>query len=229
MKLLSLAAFLLSLPLFSVAADLTLEEKSKCSPKTPIEKTATVVRTYDGDTVLVKTKSAQYSIRMVGIDTPETHFMGHSQGEWGDRAKEKLSELLPPNTRVRLEFGNSQCDMYGRGLAHIFVGKTHVNFEMAKEGLAANYCVYPSMAHCAEIGQQTKRAMERRIGMFSDPQMELPYDFRRRIKGRPQNSYVGNLKTKEVFKPGNQEMVPVEDRVFFYREDQVQPPFQVAE
>ncbi len=205
------------------------EGKNKCDPAQPIETTGVIVRAYDGDTVLVKTRSGNYSIRLIGIDTPETHFMGHSQGPWGEKAAEKLAELLPAKAKIRLEFSQSPCDQYGRGLAHLFVGKVHINKELAQEGLAANYCVFPSTNYCEEIGQLTKQAMERRIGMFSDPNVELPYDFRRRIKGVRQSSFVGNLKTKEVHRPGNQDEVPVAERVFFFREEHIKAPYHIVD
>jgi micrococcal nuclease len=205
------------------------ESKQKCNRNQPIESSGVVVRAYDGDTVLVKTRSGNYSIRLIGIDTPETHFMGQSQGPWGEKAAQKLAELLPAKARVRLEFSPSPCDQYGRGLAHLFVGKVHINKELAQEGLAANYCIFPSVEYCEEIGQLTKQAMKQRIGMFSDPNVELPYDFRRRIKGARQSSFVGNLKTKKVYRPGNQEEVPVAERVFFFREEQIRAPYQIVD
>jgi micrococcal nuclease len=202
--------------------------KISCDKTKPVEKTVYVERTFDGDTVLVRTKSGNLSVRMIGIDTPETHYFGHSQGEWGEIAAAKLAEYLPPNTKIRLELSPSICDQYGRLLAHIFVGKRHINQEMASEGLAVNYCLYPSVDYCREIGLHTKEAMEQRIGMFSNPTMELPYDFRRRISGRTSTSFIGNLRTKDVYRPGNQERVPVDERIFFSKEDSIPSEYKLV-
>ncbi len=230
--LLSALAFL-PVTSFALVQDSTDQErqinKDKCDRNKPIETSGVIVRTYDGDTVMVRTRTGNYSIRLIGIDTPETHFMGQSQGPWGEKAAEKLAEMLPAKSRVRLEFSQSPCDQYGRGLAHLFVGKVHINRELAQDGLAANYCIYPSTDYCEEIGELTKQAMERRIGMFSDPNVELPYDFRRRVKGTRQSSLVGNLKTKEVRRPGNQDQVPVAERVFFFREEHVKAPYHIVD
>ncbi|HEY8278995.1 MAG TPA: thermonuclease family protein, partial [Bdellovibrionota bacterium] len=108
----------------------------KCKPGKRIDTDAVVLRDVDGDTVDVKTKTGSYSIRMLGIDTPETHFMGHSQGEWGERAAEQLARLAPVGSRVKLDLADEPCDKYGRVLAHIFIGKVHVNAEMVKNGMA---------------------------------------------------------------------------------------------
>jgi micrococcal nuclease len=202
--------------------------KLKCDRENPIENQVTVEKNADGDTISVRARKGVYSVRLIGIDTPESKFRGESQGEWADAASERLQEMLPAGKKVRLEISENVCDQYGRVLAHVFVGKSHVNKELVREGLAANYCVYPSLAHCQELGLLTEEAMKKRIGMFSDPSMELPYDFRRRIKGSEQASFVGSLRTKKVLRPGNQNRVPVAERVFFFGESSVEAPFYIA-
>lgn len=233
MRIQLLAAFLLLTlsPAYVQAqtADGSHIEKSKCDSSRPIEKTVTVVDTADGDTITIKARSGAFAVRMIGMDTPETHYFGHSQGKWGDIAAERLAELLPKGTKVRLEFSPSYCDAYGRILAHIFKGETHLNKLMVKEGLAVNYCMYPSVAYCDEIGQLAKNAIKKRLGMFVDSNVELPYDFRRRISKREQGSYVGSLITKVVYRPGQQDRTPVDERIFFSNESSVKAPFHVVD
>ncbi|MCO5143699.1 MAG: thermonuclease family protein [Oligoflexia bacterium] len=189
-------------------------ERAKCQKDKPIGPMATVVSSYDGDTILVKWKNENYSVRLIGIDTPETHFMGQTQGKWGDLAAEYTSKQLPAGTQVRLELSPSICDSYGRALAHVFKGNLHINSALASEGLAANYCLYPSVDHCEKIGNMAKKAYQSRKGMFSE-NTELPYEFRRRVSGRTPTSLVGNIHTKEVYGPENQERVDFFNRVFF--------------
>lgn len=204
-------------------------EKSKCDRFDPIEKTVLIEGGVDGDTVTIRSRKGLYSVRMIGIDTPETHYFGHSQGESAELAKERLQEFLPVGKKVRLEFGPEICDKYGRVLAHIFVGKKHVNKEMVREGHAVNYCYFPSIEHCESLGKLAEKAIEKRLGMFSDPNMELPYNFRRRVSKRRANSFVGSIRSKEVYGPENQEKVPVGERVFFSDENMIKKPFHVVE
>ena len=204
-------------------------EKTKCDRKKAVEKNVTVVSTADGDTINIKTRSGVYAVRMIGMDTPETHYFGHNQGKWGEVAADRLAEILPAGTKIRLEFSPSVCDSYGRILAHIFKGELHVNKVMVKEGLAVNYCMYPSVAYCEEIGRLAKNAIQKRLGMFVDSNVELPYDFRRRISKRTQTSFVGSLITKVVYRPGNQDRTPVDERIFFSSEATVKPPFHVVD
>jgi len=206
-----------------------LSGKTKCDRTDPIEKTVVVERAVDGDSVVIRSRKGVYSVRMLGMDAPETYYFGSSQGESAELAKERLQELLPRGKKVRLEFSPEICDHYGRVLAHIFVGKKHVNKEMVREGHAVNYCFFPSLAHCESMGKLTQKAIENRIGMFSDPNLELPYDFRRRISKRRARSFVGSIRSKEVYPPQDQEKVPVGERVFFANEDMIKTPFYKVE
>lgn len=201
----------------------------KCKRDVRLDKQATILKTVDGDTVHIKNKNGSYSVRMLGIDTPETHFLGHSQGEWGNRASDFLKDMLPPGTEVTLEFGETPCDGHGRVLAHLFKGRTHVNGEIVRQGLAVNYCVAPSFRYCEELGRYVQDALDSKRGMFSDPNFELPYDFRRRIENAPQRSYVGSIRTKIVLKRGRQNDTPIADRVFFYTKEDIKEPYHLEE
>ena len=204
--------------------------RKKCNKDDLIDAKASVERGVDGDTVMVKASDGgSYSVRMMGIDTPETHYLGHSQGEWGEKAGERLREILPAGTKVRLEFSDEGCDKYGRVLAFVWKGKLNVNAQMAKEGLAVSYCVGPNVTHCEEIGKNVNEAVENRLGMFSDSDVELPYDFRHRISNREWTYFVGNIQTNQVFRPGNNEQVPVGDRVFFFKKKDIEAPFFLAD
>jgi endonuclease YncB( thermonuclease family) len=230
MKNLSLLALFLALstPAFAAEQNWFNQPREKCYADRPLEKSATVEHAVDGDTVFVRISNKSYSVRMLNIDTPETHFEGQSQGKWGELAADRLKAMLPEGTKVTLNFGPEQCDKYGRILAHVFAGKLHTNKEMVREGLAVNLCYYPSVSFCEELGKLTEAAIKNRTGMFSDPNVELPYDFRRRISKRRGTSYVGNIYTKLVVGPERQNDVPVGARVFFPRADMIQPPYRLA-
>lgn len=204
----------------------------KCAAGQEVESTGAVAGGVDGDTVHVKTQSGTYSVRLLGIDTPETHFMGKSQGVWGEKAAQAMQKMLPVGTRVKLEFGETPCDGHGRVLAQIFTTSKptmHVNAEILKMGLAVNYCVAPEFRYCDDFSRYVQASIDHGTGMYADPKVELPYDFRRRIGGNEQRSYVGNLETKIVFAPGHQNEVPIADRVFFYSKSDVKAPYRIEE
>lgn len=205
------------------------QASDKCERDTAISPNAEVVRGVDGDTVVVKAGRKTYSIRMLGIDTPETHYLGKSQGKWGEIAADRLKKILPVGTKVTLETGNEVCDKYGRVLAYVFKGTTNVNLQMAKEGLAVNYCIFPGIAHCEEIGNHVTAAIRAKKGMFSDEEVELPYDFRRRVSNRVHTSFIGSMKTKFVYHPEHIARIPVGERLFFGQENMIRLPYRLVD
>jgi micrococcal nuclease len=180
----------------------------------------------DGDTVKVIYRNKRYNVRLLSIDTPETHFQGKSQGYWGDKAAEELEILLNDSDQVEihLEEGNT-CDQYGRMLGYVYQDGKNMNEQMLKEGYAVMYCIYPNIHYCEKFGAHTNRSIRDGKGMFSDPNVELPYEWRRIMSHRKHEKWVGNLKTKEVFAPVNLDQVPVGDRVFFMKESDIRSPF----
>ena len=87
-----------------------------------------VDRVIDGDTVVVGNES----VRLLGINSPE-------QGEeYYEKAKEFLEGLIL-NKSVRLEYGAPKYDQYQRTLAFVFIGKSNLNIELVRVGLANVY------------------------------------------------------------------------------------------
>ena len=206
------------------------ESKAKCDARNPISKNVTIANGVDGDTARVNTPDGQnYSVRFLSIDTPETHYNGKSQGVWGDRAAKRLQELLPVGTAVRLEFGPEVCDTNGRVLAYIFKGKVNMNELMVREGWAVNYCIYPNVAYCEELGALTNKNIHDGRGFMGDSTVEIPYIWRRKVSGRAFTSYVGNMETKEVFLPGHEDRVPVGNRMFFFKKTDIAAPYHLVE
>ncbi|MCC7441610.1 MAG: thermonuclease family protein [Bdellovibrionales bacterium] len=210
----------------------SIEAAAKCraSEWEGVEKVSgQVVRTADGDTARVRVDGREFSVRFLSIDTPETHYEGMSQGYWGEKAAERLAELLPVDTRVSLEFEDEPCDKYGRMLAHVWKGTSNVNKRMVSEGLAVNYCIYPNVRHCLAYGREAQRNLDAGNGMYGDDSLVLPYEWRRLVSDRPDDRWVGDIHTHEVHAPGGMDNVPVGARVFFFKQTDVPPPYHVVE
>jgi micrococcal nuclease len=85
---------------------------------------ARVARVIDGDTIAVSMPGGYArgrSVRLLGIDTPETHKPGTPIECGGPEASENMARIAPPGTRVVLESDPSQdrVDRYGRLLAYV--------------------------------------------------------------------------------------------------------------
>ena len=95
-----------------------------------------VVKIFDGDTVQVEGAGLKFTIRLVGIDTPELGKKGQKEQPYSHQAKQKLTQILNQKVISLTQYG---VGGYNRVLAEIFVNGTNVNLEMVKAGLAEVY------------------------------------------------------------------------------------------
>ncbi|WP_437731999.1 thermonuclease family protein [Sorangium sp. So ce1335] len=191
---------------------------------------ATVVRTVDGDTLHVRDeRGVTHAVRMLSIDTPETHFLGASQGYWAERAAARLSELLPEGADVEIQTDEQPCDAYGRVLGYVISGDRLINRVLLEEGLAMTYIVAPNLLHAQDLSEAAQRSFTARRGMLGDPSVLLPYEFRWSLRGQSSAKLVGSLSRGEVLDLSERERIPCWDRVFFFDVRDVKDPFVRAE
>jgi len=95
-----------------------------------------VEKVFDGDSVQVSALDLVFSIRLVGIDSPEVGF-GEQKGQpLGREAKAYLEDLLN-NRKIALK--SHGIDGYHRQLAEVFLDGKNINIEMIQQGLAEVY------------------------------------------------------------------------------------------
>ncbi len=182
-----------------------------------------VTKIVDGDTINVQPLiGGENSVRLLGIDTPETNYYGRSQGQHADDAKVFLNSLVSVGDTIKLEMDQEERDKFGRVLAYVLKGTDNANIELVKAGMAAPYQIYPNLAYFDGIRQATINARDGGKGIFDpdNPLLELPFEFRMRIDRRAPHKYVGNFQTMEYYDPKEYNDVPLEDRVFFFEEQQ---------
>jgi len=137
---------------------------------------AKVTRVSDGDTVWVRPLSGgRYrKLRLDGIDAPEICQAG------GVASRDALAAMVATH-EVRVEV--RRYDDYGRALARLSVGGEDVSARLVSAGHAWSYRWRRSLGPYAE---EEAVARKLRKGLFSDPDPELPRDFRRRHGPCPQ-------------------------------------------
>ena len=140
---------------------------------------AVVVSVTDGDTVRVRIAGTEERVRLVGIDTPETHGQGGLRECFGAEATARMRELLPEGTGVRLVLDVEERDRYGRLLAYLY--RAHddlfVNLAMARDGFAAALTVPPNVAHASSFASAAAEARQRGAGLWGrcgGPDVSLP-------------------------------------------------------
>jgi micrococcal nuclease len=108
---------LMAAALVAVALSLLLQQRDGADDGSA----ARVVDVVDGDTLRVALSGREESVRMLGIDTPETRKPGVAVECGGRQATASLEAIAPPGTRVTLEPdpGQDRVDRFGRLLAYV--------------------------------------------------------------------------------------------------------------
>lgn len=180
-----------------------------------------VTKIVDGDTINVEPfEDEEDSVRLLGIDTPETNYKGRSQGKHAEDATAFLKQLISVGDTVRIETDEEERDRYGRVLAYVFKEEVNINIKLVEEGMAAPYQIYPNLKFFNDVRQAAISAREEGNGIHNpaDPLGELPFEFRMRIDRRSPHKYVGHSQTKIYYNPIEYDQVALEDRVFFFKE-----------
>ncbi|RJP53324.1 MAG: hypothetical protein C4583_04925 [Anaerolineaceae bacterium] len=109
--------------------------------------TGLVTKVVDGDTIYVRLDAdgQTYSVRYIGIDTPESTIQHEP---FGKEASDKNAELVS-GKRVTLFKDVSETDKYDRLLRYVFTDEYFVNYELVKQGYA-NAATYPPDVACAD-------------------------------------------------------------------------------
>ncbi len=104
-----------------------------------------VTRVVDGDTINVTLGDQKETVRLLGLDTPETHDPRKPVQCFGQAASDHTKALLEGKD-VRLEPDpiNSDRDKYHRLLRYIYLPDgTLVNAELIRDGYAFAYVIFP--------------------------------------------------------------------------------------
>lgn len=143
---------------------------ASCIPNNPPQ-TGKVIDVVDGDTikVLLDSDGATYSVRYIGMDTPENT----SQVEYfGPEATAKNSELVYGKT-VTLIKDVSETDRYGRLLRYVIADNVFVNYELVAQGFA-NTASYPPDIACIPTFQATEgQASASKLGLWGAPPTQV--------------------------------------------------------
>lgn len=102
-----------------------------------------VVKVYDGDTITIasylpipNSPLYRFSVRLNGIDTPEIKGKTREEKELALTAKNALSEMILGKV---IELRNIENEKYGRILADVYLGPTHINEWMVENKYAVRY------------------------------------------------------------------------------------------
>ena len=143
---------------------------------------ARVIRVVDGDTLKISYCGKNESIRLIGIDTPESYKgskaardarRSHTDVsailELGRTASAFVKSLVKKDDVINIEFDVTLRDKYGRLLGYVFLpsGKM-LNEEIIKSGYANVLTIPPNVRYSAKFSDAYKSAREKKLGLWKE-------------------------------------------------------------
>jgi len=117
-------------------------------PTTAVFSSIEVVEVIDGDTIRARVAGTTETIRLVGVDTPETKHPTKGVQCFGPQATEFLAKMLPVGTTLRIERDQEARDAFGRLLLYLFRpvndGEWFVNVELVRRGYGKPLHIEPN-------------------------------------------------------------------------------------
>jgi micrococcal nuclease len=127
---------------------------------------ARVVRAVDGDTIVVAFADGHTdTVRVLGVDTPETHDPRKPVQCFGPEAAAYTASRLTGKV-VRLEPDVETHDKYGRRLAYVYLGDHRFDDELLRLGYARLLVIEPNTAHARTMLADELAARRERRGLW---------------------------------------------------------------
>ena len=132
--------------------------------------TSTVTSIIDGDTIRVQPDTGgTITVRLIGIDTPETKHPSTPVQCYGVEASAKTAELLSIGSRVDLEMDAQERDRYGRTLAYVWPegAMLMVNEQLVAEGYALPLTIPPNVSYTEQLSNAARVSRENGLGLWA--------------------------------------------------------------
>ena len=175
---------------------LSLEVEAQNRPTKPqprphgkrVEVPVGAMKVDDGDTFDIVWAAAgdTETVRVLGIDTPETRHDAHNipeDQEGGPEARAYARGAVAFADKIEiLRYGS--LDPYGRSLAYVFLDGRNYSVEVVKVHLA-----YETVSHYGDNGfPEESKAVLAAAEVAGKPPFEPPFEFRRRMREQSQGA-----------------------------------------
>ena len=129
------------------------------------EPKARVTRVVDGDTIHVSLGGRDYTVRYIGLDTPETVDPRRPVQPFGKEASDRNKQLVEGKI-VTLEKDVSETDRFGRLLRYVYVDGRMVNATLVEEGYARAATFPPDVKYQELFRRLEQEAREVKRGLW---------------------------------------------------------------
>lgn len=154
--------------LVGVGALVTACSPFRVSPDTHGRIHGSVERVIDGDTVVARFPGRSETIRLIGVNTPETHHPTKPVECFGPEASAHTAALLPEGTDIWLERDVEARDRYGRllGYLHRSSDGLFVNLDLVAGGWALPYPFPPNTTFESRFAGAAGAARSASLGLW---------------------------------------------------------------
>ena len=129
-------------------------------------RTAKVLRTVDGDTIVVKdSENRTERVRYIGVDTPESVKPNAPVDCFGHEASDYNKQLVAGKT-VRLVPDREAEDRYGRSLAFVYVGDQLIQAKLLENGYARTLEIEPNTSKASYFAKLERVAISTNRGLW---------------------------------------------------------------
>lgn len=146
----------------------SIEEKSM--KRTTLIKSE-VICVKDGDTYVLKIDGKETTVRLIGVDTPESvapsEYSKENTSE-GKTISEIVKQKLQPGDTLYVEYDVSQTDKYGRTLAYLYFENGQMVQEwLLQNGYAQVMTVQPNCKYAERFVELEHTAAENNVGLWN--------------------------------------------------------------
>ena len=129
-----------------------------------------VVRVIDGDTIVIEKDGVNETVRLIGIDTPETVHPSKPVQCFGKEASDQTRAWLQgENVYIEIDSQEGTRDKYGRMLGYVLRADGYfINLELIRQGFAYEYTYNLPYQYQAEFIEAEKEAKEGERGLWAD-------------------------------------------------------------
>lgn len=126
-----------------------------------------VVRVKDGDTIVVNLNGTQETVRLIGIDTPESVHPDASRNVPYGTVASAFTKSKLEGQNVELELDVQERDKYGRILAYVYIDGQMFNKTLLSEGHAKVATYPPNVKYVNDFTALQKDAQTRKVGLWA--------------------------------------------------------------
>lgn len=128
----------------------------------------------DGDTIKVKVKNKEATVRMLAVDTPESVHPKKKVEYYGKEASDYTCNLITNAKKIELEYDSNsdKYDKYERLLAWVFVDDYLLQDKLVRNGYAEVAYLYGNYKYTDLLKDHEVLAKQEHIGIWNDDARE---------------------------------------------------------